>query len=460
MLKVLQISKIKIGNRHRKDMGDLTSLAESIRQDGLLQPIGVTEKLELVFGERRLRAHQEILKSKSILARIVDVQSILYGEYAENEIRKDFTPSERVAIAKAIEKQVGNRRGQRTDRLVGKIPQVAAGKKTREVAAEKAGFGNDKTYRQAAKVVENGTSKLIHAMDAGRVSISAASILADADAEELEAILELDERAILKAAKEIRQQKTATRNREQVDAEAKAKKRINGKKTWTITSVQNVTPCRLVLADPPYGITNEPWEPKDLDGYTRQWCQKWTASGADFFAIFWSQENLWRGRTWFDESLNGYQFQELLIWHVSNAWSKKSRQTFKESWEPIFIYRRIGCTRQVLPVGRAWGDGLHNLDCCVSPTPQTVYKGTNLKQHPCQKPVAVMRWLIHALSDPGDMVASPFCGVAPCGIAASQLGRYYHGIEIDSHYRKLAERRILAYGGDAPSMDRIDYSSE
>jgi DNA modification methylase len=205
MLKELKIADIKVGNRHRKDMGSLTSLADSIRQVGLLQPIGVTEKLELVFGERRLRATRDIIKKKTILARIVDVTSIINGEYAENEIRKDFTPSERVAIAKAIERKVGNRQGQRTDKeLVGKIPQVEPGKKTREVAAEKAGFGNDKTYRQAAKVVQNGTPKLIQAMDAGKVSISAASILADADADEQEAVLELDEKAILQAAKEIR----------------------------------------------------------------------------------------------------------------------------------------------------------------------------------------------------------------------------------------------------------------
>ena len=202
MLQTLKISTIKVGNRHRKDMGDLTSLADSIKEEGLLQPIGVTEKLELVFGERRLRAHKDILKKKTILARIVDVRSIIQGEYAENEIRKNFTPSERVAIAKAIERKVGNRQGQRTDKqLVGKIPQVGAGKKTREVAAERAGFGNDKTYRQAAKVVQNGTARLIQAMDSGRVSISAASILADADADEQEAVLELDERAILQAAK-------------------------------------------------------------------------------------------------------------------------------------------------------------------------------------------------------------------------------------------------------------------
>ena len=37
MLKLLKIADIKVGSRHRKDMGDLTSLAESIRQEGLLQ---------------------------------------------------------------------------------------------------------------------------------------------------------------------------------------------------------------------------------------------------------------------------------------------------------------------------------------------------------------------------------------------------------------------------------------
>ena len=86
MLKEVKISDITVGRRHRKDMGDLASLAENIRQTGLLQPIGVTDKLELVFGERRLCAHRDILKRKTILARIVDVPSIIAGEYAENEI--------------------------------------------------------------------------------------------------------------------------------------------------------------------------------------------------------------------------------------------------------------------------------------------------------------------------------------------------------------------------------------
>jgi hypothetical protein len=48
-LKELRIDSIRVGRRHRRDMGDLTALADSIRQEGMLQPVGVTDRLELVF---------------------------------------------------------------------------------------------------------------------------------------------------------------------------------------------------------------------------------------------------------------------------------------------------------------------------------------------------------------------------------------------------------------------------
>jgi hypothetical protein len=90
---------------------------------------------------------------------------------------------------------------------VQKIAQVEPGRKTRGAAAERAGFGNHETYRQAAKVVQNGTPRLIRAMDGGRVSISAAALLADADPDEQDRILDLDEKAILQAAQEIRRRR-------------------------------------------------------------------------------------------------------------------------------------------------------------------------------------------------------------------------------------------------------------
>jgi len=123
----LPVSEIIIGTRHRRDMGNLAQLAESISQQGLLQPIGVTEDNELVFGERRLRACSNILGWTHIPVRVVNVTSIVEGEYAENEVREDFTLSERVAIGQAVEQQLAGRQGQRTDLLQVNLPEVTKG---------------------------------------------------------------------------------------------------------------------------------------------------------------------------------------------------------------------------------------------------------------------------------------------------------------------------------------------
>ncbi len=76
---------------------------------------------------------------------------------ASGELRKDFTPTERVAIAKAIEEEIGNRQGKRTDlELRVERPEVKD-KRPREVAAGKAGFGSGAQYQRAKHGVEIGT---------------------------------------------------------------------------------------------------------------------------------------------------------------------------------------------------------------------------------------------------------------------------------------------------------------
>jgi hypothetical protein len=82
-IRLLAISEIKIGRRHRKDLGDLVALATSIDR-GLLQPIGGSPEMELIWGYRRLLATRDILKRREILCRIVSVDSIVQGEFTEN----------------------------------------------------------------------------------------------------------------------------------------------------------------------------------------------------------------------------------------------------------------------------------------------------------------------------------------------------------------------------------------
>ena len=180
----LPLESIKIGNRFRHDHGDIEALAASIVELGLLQPIVVDRQHNLICGHRRLLAHQS-LGLETIQARVIQVQSLLQAEHDENELRKGFTASERVAIADALKAEIGNRQGQRTDLTVPveNFPQLEPGQKTREAVAKAAGFGNDATYRQAKKVVERAEPALVQAMDKGEIAVSTAATLANAPAE-------------------------------------------------------------------------------------------------------------------------------------------------------------------------------------------------------------------------------------------------------------------------------------
>jgi len=101
----MRIDDIKIGERFRRDLGDIEGLARSIQEIGLLHPVVVTSDGQLVAGQRRLAAARQ-LGWDDIPARIVDLQSLVRGEYDENAIRKDFLPSEIEAIRRAVTPEI------------------------------------------------------------------------------------------------------------------------------------------------------------------------------------------------------------------------------------------------------------------------------------------------------------------------------------------------------------------
>jgi ParB-like chromosome segregation protein Spo0J len=54
----MPVDKIRIGKRHRLDLGDIAGLAESIEDVGLLHPITVDQHGHLLAGARRLAAYK------------------------------------------------------------------------------------------------------------------------------------------------------------------------------------------------------------------------------------------------------------------------------------------------------------------------------------------------------------------------------------------------------------------
>jgi ParB/RepB/Spo0J family partition protein len=96
------IDAIKVHNRHRRDLGDIASLARSISEVGLLHPIVVQSDGRLIAGERR-RAACKLLGWKEVPIRVIDLHQIVRGEFAENACRKNFLPSEIASIMGVLE---------------------------------------------------------------------------------------------------------------------------------------------------------------------------------------------------------------------------------------------------------------------------------------------------------------------------------------------------------------------
>lgn len=205
------INLINAEGRFRKEFGDIPKLAQSIADIGLLQPIGIDSGYRLVFGERRLRAFLHLGRT-TIPTKFVNINSILQGELAENDMRLAFAPSERVAIGEAIERELEGRRGinQHTKKEgVENFPQADPGEKTRDIAAKAAGFGNGKTYEQAKAVTNTAAPELVLAMDEGRASVSAAASLLTLPKASQAAAASGDKKSIQRAAKAAKESKPA-----------------------------------------------------------------------------------------------------------------------------------------------------------------------------------------------------------------------------------------------------------
>lgn len=101
-VKAVHVDSIRVGERHRKDLGDIEGLARSINEIGLLHPVVVRPDGTLIAGERRLAACR-LLGWQEVPVTVIDLENVIKGERDENMARKDFTPSEAVAIAAALE---------------------------------------------------------------------------------------------------------------------------------------------------------------------------------------------------------------------------------------------------------------------------------------------------------------------------------------------------------------------
>ena len=103
---LVPIEKIKVKKRVRKDLGSLADLKDSLRTYGLLNPITINSKYELIAGERRLTAAKEIGWTNinaNIVDNLTEIEQ-LEMEIEENNQRKEFTEEELLEGYRRLEK--------------------------------------------------------------------------------------------------------------------------------------------------------------------------------------------------------------------------------------------------------------------------------------------------------------------------------------------------------------------
>jgi len=181
---MVQIAKIKITNRVRKEIAKIAELSEDIRANGLINPITVMSltsgehEYQLLAGLRRLRA-TEMLGHNEIAVNIVtpaDAEAMLRIEISENEQREPFTFSEQVDYgrmlediikAKAQERMLSGKRSDDTD----PVNHGAEGQgRSRDIIGSKIGMSGMQ-YDRAKYIAENAPPEIIEELDKGERTI-------------------------------------------------------------------------------------------------------------------------------------------------------------------------------------------------------------------------------------------------------------------------------------------------
>lgn len=186
-MKQIALTDVIVVDRHRSDLGDLTQLAESIRENGLLHPIVVTPSNRLVAGQRRLEAcrllgFEEI--PVTVATNLTSAASLLRAERDENTCRKEMTPLERKSLTDAL---LELERPAAEERMKAGRPSGPGNTgSAADIAAEAAGWSRA-SYDRATRVIEAATDpatpepvrevalQAAADMEAGRIAVKPAA---------------------------------------------------------------------------------------------------------------------------------------------------------------------------------------------------------------------------------------------------------------------------------------------
>ncbi|MBW4695428.1 MAG: site-specific DNA-methyltransferase [Lyngbya sp. HA4199-MV5] len=228
----------------------------------------------------------------------------------------------------------------------------------------------------------------------------------------------------------------------------------------------------LVFADPPYNLKKAAWDTfASQDDYI-DWSLQWIQQAARILKPCGSLYIMGFSEILADlkrPSLQYFQACRWLVWHYKNK--ANLGNDWGRSHESILVLRKSTSAKINLDSIRI-PYGNHTLKYPVHPQATTSQYGkgkahdrwtphplgakpkdvieipttcngmAEKTSHPTQKPEELMRKLLFAASDRGDLVIDPFSGSGTTLVVAEQSGRHWLGCDINPEYNALAIARL------------------
>lgn len=217
----------------------------------------------------------------------------------------------------------------------------------------------------------------------------------------------------------------------------------------------------LIFADPPYNLSNDGFTchaGKRVSVNKGKW-DKSRGTKADFeFHSKWIKAckrvlkpngSLWISGTYhsiyacgFALQDQGWHFINDICWFKPNAAPNLSCRMFTASHETLLWVRKNKSSKHKFNYNEIknglWGNdfikktGKQMRSVWAINTPCA--KEKKYGKHPTQKPEELLKRIVIACSDEGDLVLDPFCGSATTGVVAVRHNRKFVGIDSESEY--------------------------
>ena len=432
----VEIGKIWWKDRFRKDLGDMISMEESIREKGVLQPVTITPDFELLYGERRLTGAKNVglLTIPAIIREKKDALDAREVELIENLVRSDFTWSEKARLTAEIDK----------------------------LYKEK---NLDWSGRKTAILLDRSQSSVVRDLKlAETIEIFPEMAELKTADEALKLANKFEEHAVIGELRKRQVEQVATGNIEDglklmlkiADASYQIGDALEGLRKLPAGSENSGTHFHIIECDPPYGIAlNEQKKSKDnvasnvhsyeeVDGdaypaFLKELStQLYRVAGQHTFLVFWF------GPTWQHQVLTTLRDAGWLVDDIPCIWTKKQGQTmqpkmyFGRAYEPFFLARKG--SPSILKEGR-----LNVFDFPSVPGSQ--------KYHPTERPVPLIQEILDSLGGPMSSVLVPFLGSGATLRAAFNLGMKAKGWDLNREYK---DKFMLAVEADTKAIGNND----